>query len=134
VEFGWHHVWDAKGYWQTTTKVGVESSKDNGSGYYDYNRYYLGQRLRYRAKTWEVSAMIRAAYYHFPVQMVSPTDSALREKTQIVAGCIWKNRLASSSKFSATTITTLRFPIPSTTITVPTPRAPGWIFIFRQAD
>jgi hypothetical protein len=40
--------WDHKRRWRTTTKLGFELNEDNGSGYFDYKRYYVAQQLRFQ--------------------------------------------------------------------------------------
>ncbi len=83
LELAWQHVWDARRRWRCLTRLGLESSRDNGSGYYDYNQYRIAEQLRYRAQTWEVSAQAALAYYDFPNQAVSLTDPSQRHRTSI---------------------------------------------------
>ena len=48
--------WDHKRRWRTTTKLGFELNRDNGSGYFDYKRYQVAQQLRFRPACWELEA------------------------------------------------------------------------------
>jgi hypothetical protein len=83
VELVLTHFWDQKRRWETATALGFETVLDNGSGYYDYNRYHLSQRVRYRNKNWEVTARARLSDYEYITQTVSTTDAALRHKLML---------------------------------------------------
>ena len=74
-------VWDEKNHWQTVTALDYESSLDNGSGFFDYDRYRLSQQVRYRNDRWEISARVKLSYFAYSVQTVSATDTASRRKT-----------------------------------------------------
>ena len=64
----WRHNWDEQRRWTTTTKLGWLYNQDNGSGYYDYNRLQLSQRVRWRQAGWEVAAGARFGWYFYSVQ------------------------------------------------------------------
>jgi hypothetical protein len=64
----WQHFWDEKRRWRSTTRLGYDLNRDNGSGYYDYSRYQLTEQLRFRPAHWEFSAQIGLCYYDFPNQ------------------------------------------------------------------
>jgi hypothetical protein len=85
VELAWHQVWDAQRRWHTVTKAGLDLNQDNGSGYFDFWQYRLAEQVKYRAKSWEISAQVRVGWYDFTVQPISPTVAALRQKTLIGA-------------------------------------------------
>jgi hypothetical protein len=69
----WRHYLNDQRRWQIVTRVGVDRSEDNGSGYYNYWKYQLGEQVRYLSGRWEGSATIRYARYEYSVQ--SPTFS-----------------------------------------------------------
>ena len=81
VELTWHQGWGPKNPWHSTTRLGLSVNQDNGSGYFDFQEYRLAQQIKYKARTWEISAAGRLDYYDYPVQMVSDTDPSLRHQT-----------------------------------------------------
>ena len=83
VELSWHHVWDEKSRWHTTTKAGLELSLDNSSGYFDYRLYRLSQQISYTAPTWQISLQLRLNHYDYSVQTVSLAELTLRQKTTL---------------------------------------------------
>jgi hypothetical protein len=85
VRLGWKRFWDDARRWQTTARISGRWSTDDGSGYYDYTRPQGLVRVRYRDKKWDVSAEARFTHFRYPVQTVSATDPALRERNEITA-------------------------------------------------
>ena len=102
VELTWHQVWDEKSHWHSMTRLGLNLNQDNGSGYFDFWQYLLAEQLKYKAKTWEISAVGRVDYYDFAVQTVSATDLALRQKTVFSASLRADKHLGKSWKVFAT--------------------------------
>jgi hypothetical protein len=78
------HYWDKARAWRTTTRLSYQKNDDNGSGYFDYHRYRVGQEILYRTKKWEARVQARVGYYDFPVQTVSILEPALRHKTDVL--------------------------------------------------
>lgn len=66
----WRHNWDAQKRWTTTTKVGLLWNQDNGSGYWNYDRVALSQKVRWRQGGWEIVAGARVGWYLYAVQSV----------------------------------------------------------------
>lgn len=66
--FEWKHFFDRGKRWRTTTKAGWLLNADNGSGYFDYERFAVAQRLKWRSGDWEVSGGARAAWYRYRFQ------------------------------------------------------------------
>ena len=64
----WRHRWDEQRHWTTTTKVGWLYNQDNGSGYFDYDRLQLTQKLRWRQGAWEIAGGARLGWYYHRVQ------------------------------------------------------------------
>jgi hypothetical protein len=85
VEATWRQYWDAQRHWRTTTRLLFENQEDNGSGYYDFQRWQIAQQLRYAAGKWELRAQARLAYTEYPLQTVSSTDLTTRRRTSIRA-------------------------------------------------
>jgi len=38
------------------SKFGFLANNDNGGGFYDYNRYYAGEELRYHSPGWNLKS------------------------------------------------------------------------------
>jgi hypothetical protein len=83
VELGWRQYWDTNRHWRTTTRLSFDHNDDNGSGYYDYQRYGIAEQLRYAAGRWEFKAQARLAYYEYPRQSISDTDLSKRRRTSL---------------------------------------------------
>jgi hypothetical protein len=66
----WRHNWDEQRRWTTTTKVGWLQNVDNGSGYWDYHRLALSQKVRWRQGAWEIAGGARFGWYLYSVQSV----------------------------------------------------------------
>ena len=66
----WRHNWDAQKHWTTTTKIGWLWNQDNGSGYWNYDRVALSQKVRWRQGGWEITAGARVGWYLYAVQSV----------------------------------------------------------------
>jgi hypothetical protein len=64
----WRHNWGAEKHWTTTTKLGWLWNIDNGSGYWNYDRLALGQKVRWRQGGWEIAAGARLGWYWYRVQ------------------------------------------------------------------
>jgi hypothetical protein len=67
----WRHYWDEGRHWRTTTKAGLLFNRDNGSGYFDYDRVQLGQQVRWADRGWEVTAQARFGWYPYRVQEIA---------------------------------------------------------------
>lgn len=77
----WKHHWDAQRHWRTTTKLGHESSCDNGPGYYDFRKWQVSQQVRWSAAPWEASLTGRFADYTYPHQPIGPGNPRPIERT-----------------------------------------------------
>ena len=85
VEAALRQNWDKERRWRTATRLGVQISRDNGPGFYDYDRWYAAQQIRYVAKTWELRVQGKVSFYAFPHQMATDPDSDERQKTLVGA-------------------------------------------------
>ena len=68
AELKWVHRWDADRHWSSTTKLGFQHDRDNGGGFFNYDRYALSHTLRYQTKDWQIEGTAMASYYDFLVQ------------------------------------------------------------------
>lgn len=66
----WRHNWDTQRHWTTTTKIGWLWNQDNGSGYWNYDRLALSQKVRWRQGSWEIAVGARLGWYLYRVQTV----------------------------------------------------------------
>jgi hypothetical protein len=67
-EVAWRHNWDRQHHWRSATRLGVQFSRDNGPGFYDYTRWYAGQQIRHSTGPWEFRMQGRFSFYAFPHQ------------------------------------------------------------------
>ncbi|HEY9173104.1 MAG TPA: hypothetical protein VI136_12525 [Verrucomicrobiae bacterium] len=101
VELAWTHVFDEERHWQTTTRLGFESTHDNGSGYYDYALYRAFEQVRYRAATWDLTAQVGAGFYDYAHQTVSATDLSPRQRWVITVAVRAEKKLTKHLKVFA---------------------------------
>ncbi len=87
----WRQRWGQEGRWRTHTKLAWLWNADNGSGYFDYDRLTLGQRIRWVHPKWEVSAGVRCGWYFYSVQQ---TESDYRERFYLIVEGRVERRLA----------------------------------------
>jgi hypothetical protein len=71
AELKWDQHFGAKEHWSTVSRLGFTHSRDNGGGFYDFNRYYVSQELRYHTSDWELKGSAGFSYYQFPVQTIA---------------------------------------------------------------
>jgi len=101
AEAAWRHHYDRNRHWRSTTKLGVEIKQDNGSGYFDYKRYFVSQQLRFRAGGWELNARGSLSFYDYALQTVSATNPAKRNKMLLTASLRAEKSLARKLKVFA---------------------------------
>jgi hypothetical protein len=94
VRLAWRHYWDEDRHWRTTLKLGAKANRDNGGGYFDFNRYSAGAQVRYRTRRWEISAEAGVYQYYYPVQTVSGPGSPTRERTEVSASLRCERQIA----------------------------------------
>jgi hypothetical protein len=75
-EFGaqWRHHWDKARHWRTTSKFSYLFNRDNGSGYFDYDRVLFNQQVRWSNDRWEFKASARCGWYFYPVEQIGNED------------------------------------------------------------
>lgn len=67
----WRHYWDAQRHWRTTLKAGYLMNRDNGSGYFDYDRVQASLQFRWRPGRWDAKLQGRAGWYSYPRQPIA---------------------------------------------------------------
>jgi len=76
----WRHNWDKARHWRTTSKLSYMFNRDNGSGYFDYDRLLFSQQVRWAARGWEVKATARFGWYFYKLQQI---DNEHRERSYL---------------------------------------------------
>jgi hypothetical protein len=74
AEFLWRQVWDRQRFWRTTTRLGLDVNADNGSGYYDYHKYFVSEEVRLRTHGWDLRVQAGANWYQYAVQTAVSDD------------------------------------------------------------
>lgn len=67
----WRHHWDANRHWRTTTRLSLMLNRDNGSGYFDYNRLLVAQQLRWSRGGWQATTQARLGWYRYDLQRIT---------------------------------------------------------------
>jgi hypothetical protein len=101
IDFALRHNWDEQRRWRSVTRLGFLANQDNGSGFFDYQRYQASQQLRFAAKEWEAKVQARVAYYDFSRQAANDAGSELRTKTSIEINLRTERRLSKHLKLFA---------------------------------
>jgi len=81
----WRQNWDAEKHWTTTARLGLTAARDNGAGFYDYNRYRASGIVRYQAGRWSAQIEGGAYWSDYQVQFVSTDNPALRSQQTVFA-------------------------------------------------
>lgn len=66
----WKHYWDAERRWRTLTTLGYMLNRDNGSGYFDYDRLLFRQQVRWKQGKWDVKGNLRLGHYFHKLQEI----------------------------------------------------------------
>jgi hypothetical protein len=78
----WRHHWDAARRWRTTTRLSWLMNRDNGGGYFDYDRARLSQQARFEPGAWAFLVGMRLSFYDYRLQTASPFDGGRRERLE----------------------------------------------------
>lgn len=81
VQLEWKQEWGANQAWRATTRVRREISTDNGTGYFKFKRWRLGEKLRYKHEKWTVTADANWSFYYYPNQVAALGLAAKRRRT-----------------------------------------------------
>ncbi len=83
AQLGWRRYWDDQKRWRTTSKAAYERNEDNGSGFFNYDRYQFVQGLRWNPDRWEATLQLRFNYYAFDRQFAAAGAAERRQKTTL---------------------------------------------------
>jgi hypothetical protein len=86
VNVRWQQNWDRDRAWRTTLFGGFTATRDNGLGYYDYNRFRVGGAVQYQVGRWILSGDGSAGWYQYVEQTTAPEETALRERQEFSVG------------------------------------------------
>lgn len=68
LELGLKHYFDADRHWRLYTRMGYGRNEDNGSGYFDFDRYNFSLQIRFRNDLWDVRVQGRVTYLNYDLQ------------------------------------------------------------------
>lgn len=66
----WRHHWDEQRNLQTTTRISARLNRDNGSGYYDYNRLMFRQQIQWEKNDWRLKITGGGSAYRYRIQQI----------------------------------------------------------------
>lgn len=89
---------DEAKHWRSKTSLRARRVLDNGSGYYDYWLYRVGQDLTYQKDAWSITLGASYSNYDYPVQRVSTTDREQRHRSALSLRCALERELAKNWK------------------------------------
>jgi len=79
------HHWDADRHWRTQTRIGLEQTRDNGAGYYDYDKLLAAEAIRWQNGRWLAEASGRISDFRYRAQTISQDPGRLKERILLVA-------------------------------------------------
>jgi hypothetical protein len=105
------HVWDEKKQWSSRFRAGAELNLDNGDGFYDYDKYRLGNELSFTSGGFEGILQVKFLYYEYPRQFAANGDG--RRRAEVIFGARLKQAVmkrlnlfvqAEHERYRATTV------------------------------
>ena len=67
----WRRGWNAERSWRTTSRLSYMVSRDNGSGYFDYDRMLFRQQVRWKKGVWDIRTTGRFGGYLYKEQTIN---------------------------------------------------------------
>jgi len=88
------HYWDEAHRWQTRLRLGTAWNTDNGSGYYDYQRYQVSSQLRYSGKEWQFDFGYRYNFTDYSSQPANGTQGTTYHRSggAVTSAVAWNFR------------------------------------------
>ena len=101
----WRHGWNADRSWRTTSRVSYMVNRDNGSGYFDYDRLLFRQQVRWKKENWDIKATGRFGWYLYKEQTFineprNRSYAILSFRIERWLGAHWKGYVASEYEWS----------------------------------
>ncbi len=81
----WKQAWLNENRLQTETKFTVKLNRDNGTGYSDYDRYKISQKVRLEKNSWSLMGEFNYSFNHYSVQTVDFSDNNLYQRNDLSA-------------------------------------------------
>jgi len=97
-----NHSWDEHRYWRTRSRAGAVLNQDNGTGFFDYTRYRLSQRVGYYRKTWQATLEGKVLDYDYARQTVFGTGEVRNLWEYVIGFHAEKNLLKKLKVFADT--------------------------------
>lgn len=82
AEMGLNHSWNESRSVRSRLRFSFERNEDNGSGFFDYNRYRVSKRLSYVKSDWEASVEGKFLLYDYSHQPIPTGEEGERERTE----------------------------------------------------
>lgn len=86
LQVNWVQAFDGHRRWRLSLRGGAEVYRDNGSGYYDYNRYFASSTLRYVTGKWEFRVQGDFSAYDYAEQLTVAAPYEARKKLTVSGG------------------------------------------------
>lgn len=83
LETEWRQDWDEARRWRTQLRLSYGRLRDNGGGYFDFNRHGARATARYVAAPWSLRAEARVWHFDYPVQTAAGPGTRLRRILEI---------------------------------------------------
>lgn len=84
AQLNWVQIFDAEKNFRWSATLARQWSRDNGTGYFDYNRDTARARLTWKSAPWENEFTAEANRYRFPVQFIGVgINPDLRRKNEL---------------------------------------------------
>lgn len=84
VAFSNTHTFDNRRRWRLTSRCSAARNVDNGSGYWDFTKYQLSERLRFAASGFTVEGHANVAFYDYPRQTSTGAPGASRRYMALI--------------------------------------------------
>lgn len=86
----WRRYWDQARHWRTIARAGILFNRDNGSGYFDYDRIQFSPQVRWSDRKWEFKLQARMGWYFYRLQQIAAED---RQRSYFTLGLRLERRL-----------------------------------------
>ena len=99
------HYWDAARHWRSVSRFSCMLNRDNGSGYFDYDRYLFREQLRWDNGKWTAKGTARIGWYFYKMQVVlnekrERSYAALDFRIERRIGTHWKIHMAAEKEWN----------------------------------
>ena len=96
----WRQFWDTEKHWSSTARLGFTTARDNGPGYYDFNRYRASGLVRYERDRWALQFEGGALWSDYLLQSVSNLNLTPRSQRNVFAVAEFEYRVWRALKWN----------------------------------